>query len=72
MLIGSNFTTQISNGQVRCSECGERIEKGKKCLVSIQNGRVKKRVCSESCRLDFDDSYWQGKADERQLWDEHP
>lgn len=67
MLIGSNFTTQISNGNVRCSECGERIPKGLECLVSIQNGRVQKRVCSESCRLDFDDRYWQEKADERKL-----
>lgn len=64
MLIGSNFTTQISNGRLKCSECGERIERGQDCLVSIQNGRVKKRVCSDSCRLDFDDRYWQDRADE--------
>lgn len=63
-LIGNNFTIQISNGKVRCSECGERVPKGLECLVSIQDGRVKKRVCSESCRLDFDDRYWQDRADE--------
>ncbi len=65
MLIGSSFTTQISKGNVKCSECGEWIPKGQECLVSIQNGRVKKRVCSESCRLDFDDRYWQDKANDR-------
>jgi hypothetical protein len=32
---------------------------GQPILQSIKNGKVKKVVCSEKCRLDFDARIWQ-------------
>jgi len=67
MLIGSDFITGVADKTYRCSECNKTIKKGDMILESVRFGKVKKRVCSEQCRLGFDDRYWQGKADERLL-----
>ena len=61
-LIGSDFKVVLAIRDCRCSECGSRIAQGDKCLESVRFGKVQKRVCSEKCRLDFDDAYWQEKA----------
>ena len=65
MLIGNDFITVFSVKVCRCSECGRRIAKGEHCLESHRFGKLQKRVCSEACRLTFDDRFWQGKARER-------
>jgi len=61
-MIGSDFITKTYDHVVRCSECGKKILKGEQALVSIRDGEVKKRVCSESCRLTFDDRFWRHAA----------
>ncbi len=65
MLIGSDFIIVKAAHDCHCSECGKRIRKGEGCLVSVRMGKVQKRVCSEECRLIFDDAYWQQRARER-------
>lgn len=63
-MIGSDFAWEETLKSRRCSECGTR---GHRMLVSRRGPgprQVKKIVCSESCRLAFDDVYWQGRADE--------
>lgn len=64
-MIGSDFVWEETPAGSRrqCSECGTRH---RKMLVSRRNGRVKKVVCSEECRVDFDDAYWQHRADQRE------
>ena len=64
-LIGNDFNTIVLTHPSHCGECGKYLPKGTEMLVSIRFGKVQKRVCSEQCRIDFDDSFWQGKADER-------
>ena len=65
MLLGSDFITVYAVKRCRCSECGRNIAKGEHCLESHRFGKLQKRVCSEQCRLDFDDAFWQQKARER-------
>lgn len=64
-LVGSDFIATVACRPCCCSECGRHIAPGARCLESSRFGRVQKRVCSEACRLDFDDKFWQGKADQR-------
>ena len=62
-VIGSDFVWEDSEKVRRCSECGTR---GHRMLVSRRGPspkQVKKVVCSEPCRLAFDDAYWQDRAD---------
>lgn len=66
MLIGNDFITVFAVRSCRCSECGKTIRKGEHCLESHRFGKLQKRVCSEDCRLAFDDHFWQGKADDRE------
>ena len=66
-LIGSDFMPEISECKTRCSECRRKIEAGQTALVSRRFGKVQKRVCSEECRLTFDDKFWQGKAHARTI-----
>jgi len=61
--IGSDFESQVLDKTTRCSECGEPIYAGVPSLVSLRGGKVMKRVCSEECRLEFDNSFWQGVAE---------
>ncbi len=63
-LIGSDFVRVISDRVRHCSQlnCGKRIKKGDTCLMSIRDGKVKKIVCSEDCRQDFDAEFWEGAA----------
>ena len=63
--IGSDFVWAASARKVRCSECSRYIAPGVASLVSIRNGRVQKRVCSDECRLEFENNYWQQVARER-------
>lgn len=65
-MIGNDFVPQTSKHTRRCSECGKKIKVGTQALVSIRGGRVRKVVCSENCRLTFDDLYWQAIAEERE------
>ena len=65
-MIGSDFAWETFDRKRRCSECGTR---GRRMLVSRRGPgpkQVKKIVCSEPCRLDFDDAYWQERADHRE------
>ena len=68
MVIGSKsrFVEDRCERTRRCSECGKKIPAGSMSLIGIRRGRVVKRVCSEECRKNFDDSYWQGRADWRE------
>jgi len=61
-LIGSDFQPKPYAYTVRCSECGKKIAASIAVLVSIKDGKVKKRVCGEDCRLTFDDHFWRGVA----------
>jgi uncharacterized Fe-S center protein len=67
-LIGSDFVSVVQKRKTRCSECHADIPVGAIALESIKDGKCKKRVCSEKCRLDFDDAFWQSVAfkDKRQ------
>lgn len=61
-MIGTDFTIQVVAYRTRCGECKRTLSPGDTSLVSIRGGKVRKRVCSETCRIAFDDHYWQGKA----------
>jgi predicted nucleic acid-binding Zn ribbon protein len=60
--IGSDFVTVFARQHRRCSECSKVILKGESYLASIKDGKVKKTVCSEECRLEFDARFWQNAA----------
>lgn len=60
--IGSDFVEEVAEHNVRCSECRLLIVGGQTCLVSRKDGKVKKRVCGENCRLEFDARFWQNAA----------
>jgi hypothetical protein len=64
-MIGSDFIERVESKLVYCSECGRKIRPGEKSLCSMRGGKVIKRVCSEECRKDFDDAFWQSVAYER-------
>jgi hypothetical protein len=64
-MIGSDFVEHIETSMVYCSECGKKIRPGEKSLCSIRGGKVKKRVCSEDCRLEFDNGFWQNVVREK-------
>ena len=61
-LIGSDFVWVVQKRCTRCSECHNTIRAGEKALESIRDGKCKKRVCSETCRLDFDANFWLNAA----------
>jgi len=61
-MIGSDFIEQTAKYKRYCSECNRPILVGEKYLASIKDGKVKKTVCGEECRLVFDDRVWQGFA----------
>jgi hypothetical protein len=66
--IGCDFVEQEVTRTAYCSECGMKIPAGAIALVSIGlNGKVAKRVCSEECRLEFDNAFWQEVARKRDL-----
>jgi hypothetical protein len=66
MLIGSDFIVGVALKPCACSECGKHIAKGDHVLESVRIGKVQKRVCSEQCRLNFDDAFWQDRANRRE------
>lgn len=59
------FEPEVLTYMRRCSECGKEMPKGSEALVSRKHGKVKKIVCSEECRVNFDDAIWQHYAAER-------
>lgn len=61
-LIGSDFVPQTVKYVCNCSECGKTLSPGDTALVSIKKGKVRKRICSEECRLEFDARFWQAAA----------
>jgi hypothetical protein len=65
-LIGNDFIKRPATRSCYCSECGKKIRKGEPELVSIRRGKVRKRVCSEECRLEFDSAIWQEFADKNE------
>jgi hypothetical protein len=65
-MIGSDFIKAHAPRGGQCGECGASIAPGATCLESRRGGKVRKRVCSETCRLDFDHRYWQERADRRE------
>lgn len=64
-MIGSDFVEQVAKHGFACGECGGRIHPGMTYLASIKDGKVRKKVCGEDCRLTFDDRFWQAKAARR-------
>ena len=60
--IGSDFIVRMAARRTKCSECGRNIAEGFPEMVSIRKGKVQKRVCSNECRLEFDNRYWQELA----------
>lgn len=64
--IGNDFAEEITVYKCFCSECHKVIFKGSKALVSRRNGKVQKRICSEECRLTFDDRFWRIRARKRE------
>lgn len=64
-LIGNDFVAEKVPYRKRCGECGRVLEKGSDALVSRRFGKVQKRVCSEECRLTFDDKFWRACARRR-------
>lgn len=58
-VLGASFVKQPAPRKVKCSECGHPIAEGQETLVSVYDGKVRKRVCSEDCRLKFDARIWQ-------------
>ncbi len=60
--IGSDFQRVKQEHRTICSECGADIPAGGIALESIRGGKCRKRVCSEDCRLEFDNRYWQERA----------
>ena len=64
-MIGSDFKAETVDRRTKCGECGKALRPGDASLVSRRLGRIRKRVCSEACRLRFDDRYWRGRAYER-------
>jgi hypothetical protein len=64
-LIGSDFVRMVSDRARRCSQldCGKHIKKGDTFLASVRDGKIKKIVCSESCRQNFDAEFWAGAAE---------
>ena len=68
-ILGSrrSFTEKKSPKARECGECHQRYPAGHIWLVSIRKGKVMKRVCSEACRLEFDDRFWQDVADQRDM-----
>ena len=65
-MIGSDFKVEVNPHTRKCSECSGRIVKGAQMLVSKRYGKVQKCVCSEECRIAFDDDYWQERVDARE------
>lgn len=57
-MIGSDFLPEIRPVTSQCSECGRWMYKAQEALVSRKNGKVKKVVCCEDCRLEFDARVW--------------
>ena len=66
-LIGNDFKLVVAPFAFNCGECGNHIPAGGRCLESVRFGKVQKRVCSEDCRLTFDNNFWQEVARKRQL-----
>ena len=63
-MLGSDFTKMTSVVRRRCSECGKGIPAGGDMLASVKKGKVKKVVCSEECRLEFDARVWWQEFDD--------
>ena len=60
--IGNDFVPYSIAHVRRCGECGYKMQVGYRALASIREGKVKKIVCSEECRVDFDARFWQHVA----------
>lgn len=61
-----SFVSEIAERMTKCSECLQAIAKGATVLRSrSKSGHNCKTICSESCRLDFDDRYYRTKAAKR-------
>lgn len=58
-MIGSDFVTQVCKARFRCGECPHIVLPGDTYLASIKDGKMRKRVCSENCRLEFDARVWE-------------
>lgn len=61
-LIGSDFVPHTIKYVKHCGECGYKMQVGYRALASIRDGKVKKIVCSEECRLEFDANFWAAAA----------
>lgn len=66
-MIGNDFVPKVFGKTVICSECNVAIPIGTEVLVSEKNGKVKKIVCGEECRKEFDHKFWDGVARLRKL-----
>jgi hypothetical protein len=61
-LIGNDFQPHMMQYTGHCSECSEKLPVGTMALASIKDGKVKKIVCSEACRQEFDARFWDEAA----------
>lgn len=57
-MIGNDFKPKTYEKKVYCSECDGAIFPGDIALVSEKDGKVRKIVCSENCRQEFDARFW--------------
>lgn len=58
-MIGNDFVPHAIKHPRTCSECNYKMQADYKALASIKGGKVRKVVCSEACRLEFDSRIWQ-------------
>jgi len=57
------FQSEKVHYERKCSECRKVIPGGTVSFASRIGPKVLKVVCSEDCRLDFDQRYWENIAD---------
>ncbi|MHA2046558.1 MAG: hypothetical protein ACW99G_17360 [Candidatus Thorarchaeota archaeon] len=68
-MIGSNFKWESNDKNRMCSECS-RVGLAQMLVSRDSYDRVRKVVCSEDCRQEFDARYWQGVVDEKKYRDD--
>jgi hypothetical protein len=61
-MIGNDFVPYLIKYARACGECDCKMPKGFTAMASIKDGKVKKIVCSETCRQEFDYRVWQAIA----------
>ena len=66
----SSFTVEVLDKNRACLNCRKTIRRGEQALVTRWSdgfGRKTSVLCDEECWRDYDDRYWQAKADENRF-----